>query len=85
MIMKKYIVLSLLAAFLIACEHEQVVSYSVQDRVYFKHGDNGKVDSMYVNLKEMNTVEFKEDSIVDIEISLLGGDCRYRPSYQCAA
>ncbi|WP_195408352.1 hypothetical protein [Bacteroides congonensis] len=73
MIMKKYIVLSLLAAFLIACEHEQVVSYSVQDRVYFKHGDNGKVDSMYVNLKEMNTVEFKEDSIVDIEISLLGG------------
>lgn len=73
MIMKKYIVLSLLATFLIACEHEQVVSYSVQDRVYFKHGDNGKVDSMYVNLKEMDAVEFKEDSIIDIEISLLGG------------
>lgn len=73
MIMRKYIVLGLLATFLIACEHEKVVSYSSQDRVYFKHGDNGKIDSMYVNLKEMNAVEFKEDSIINIEISLLGG------------
>ena len=71
--MKKYIVLSLLATFLIACEHEKVVSYSSQDQVYFKHGDNGKIDSIYVNLKEMNAVEFKEDSIVGIEVSLLGG------------
>lgn len=77
--MRKYILfIALLGLSISSCDKEEVPTYldytgeSAQDNLYFNFSANGTGDSVLVNLKKPDVVEYVESLVVSIPVKVMG-------------